>query len=128
MAKNRKGYSVSLINQKGFSRRMAKRVAGLEIRGEMLEKDIAEEIATVAKTFVAVDTGKTKEHIRAEQRQGEWAVVSDRGGDRPEVAVILEYGSVHQAAQPYMVPAADVVLASRGLDNIVRGVGGLLVT
>lgn len=121
-------FSVEVVNRKGFVKRMGKRIAALEIQGASLEKEVAEEIAKVAKTFVAVDTGKTQENIRAEERQGEWVVVSDRGGDRPEVAVILEYGSVHQAAQPYMVPAADVVLASRGLNNIVRGIGGLIIT
>lgn len=128
MARTKPTFTVEVVNKKGFAKRMAKRIAGLEIQGKALEKGIAEEIATVAKEFVAVDTGKTKRNIRAEQRGGDWVVVSDRGGDRPEVAVILEFGSVHQAAQPYMVPAADVVLARGGIDNVVRGVGGLLIT
>lgn len=128
MAKRTASFDVTLTNKAGFVARMGKRIAGLEIQGKKLERETAKEIAQVAKDLVAVDTGKTKENIRAEQRQGQWAVVSDRGGDRPEVAVILEYGSIYQAAQPYMIPAAEIVLAARGLDSHIRGVGGLLVT
>lgn len=127
MAK-RSGFTVEVMNKKGFARRMGKRIAGLKIQGERLEEQVAEDIASLAKQFVAVDTGKTKENIRAEKRDGAWAVISDRGGDRPEVAVILEYGSVHQAAQPYLIPAAEVVLAAGDIDGSIRGIGGLLVT
>lgn len=122
------GVEITVINKAGFTARMGKRIAGLEIQGRRLEEQTAKEIAEVAKTLVAVDTGKTQENIRAEDRGQNWAVVSDRGGDRPEVAVILEYGSVYQAAQPYLIPAAQIVLAARGMDGALRGIGGLLVT
>lgn len=128
MAKRGATFQVTLVNQPGFAARMGKRIAGLEIQGKKLERETAKEIAQVAKDLVAVDTGKTRDNIRAVKRGGDWAVVSDRGGDSPEVAVILEYGTVHQAAQPYLIPAAEIVLAARGLDSHIRGVGGLLVT
>jgi hypothetical protein len=121
-------YTISVVNKKGFKRRMLKRIAGLKITGDLVEYNTARRIATAAKGLVAVDTGKTRDYIRHEKRGGNWAVVSDRGGDRAIVAVILEYGSAYQAAQPYMAPAADLVLAARGPRAAARAIGGLLVT
>jgi hypothetical protein len=107
--------------------RLAGHKAGLEIQAAKIEEKLAREIAVVAQDFVPVKSGKTKSSIRAEAREGAWAVVADRKGDRPDVPVYLEFGTRYMAAQPFMVPAADLVLAARGLNDVVRSVGGLLM-
>ncbi len=119
--------SVTLANKAKVLAKLAGYKAGLEVRGGNIEEELAQEIALVAMDFVAVDTGKTKSNIYHERRDGAWAAVADRGGDHPDVPVYLEFGTRYMAAQPFMVPAADVVLATGGLGEVTRSVGGLLV-
>ena len=99
--------------------------AGLYLQAQRLEMNIAREVAEVAQSLVAYDTGKTHDSIRA-VRRGQTMVIADRGGDRPEVPIYLEIGTFKMAARPFMVPALDIVLSSRGLQRGVLEIGGLL--
>lgn len=101
--------------------------AGLYAQGQRLEGVVADEIAERARDFVPVETGATQDSIRVEKRPS-WGtvVVADRDGDRPEVPIYLEIGTYKMAARPFMKPAADLVMSSRGLVRGVREIGGLL--
>ena len=119
-------FTIELANGASFLARFKMRRAGLALQAKRLEKEIAGEIAEAARDFVAVDTGRTKENIRVGRRMGGTAVIADRGGVRPEVPIYLELGTYKMAARPFLKPAADLVMASRGLRRAVTRVGGLL--
>lgn len=99
--------------------------AGLAVQAARLEEVIADEVAEVARDLVATDTTKTQKSIRTERRT-HMVVVVDRGGERPEVPIYLEIGTYKMAARPFLKPAADLVLASRGLQRGITRIGGLL--
>lgn len=106
--------------------RIKQRAAGLELASVRLTNHLGEEIAQVAKTLVAKDTGRTRDYIRVEQRGTTTYVVSDRGGVRDEVPIYLEIGTHKMAARPFMKPASDLVMASGGLLRAQVAIGGLL--
>jgi hypothetical protein len=121
------GNTVS-IEVEGLTRllgRFKQAKAGLAVQAARLEEVIADEIKDAAKDLVAIDTEKTKDSIRVERRQ-HTVVTVDRFGDRPEVPIYLEIGTYRMAARPFLKPAADLVLASRGLQRGVMQIGGLL--
>jgi HK97 gp10 family phage protein len=105
---------------------MSSRAAFLEMQAGRIEEALAEEIVKVATELVAVDTGKTQANIRKERRGSDWFIVSDRGGEHGDVAIYLEFGTRHMAPRPYLLPAKEIVLAAGGLNEVKRGVGGLL--
>lgn len=119
-------FTVELANGASFLARFKMRRAGLALQAKRLEKEVADDIAAAARDFVAVETGKTKENIRTGRRMGGTAVIADRGGDKPEVPIYLELGTYKMAARPFMRPAADLVMASRGLSRAAKRIGGLL--
>jgi HK97 gp10 family phage protein len=68
-----------------------------KIAGEAAEKAVAEDVANLAQSMVAVDTGATRDSI---QETEEGVVASEAG-------LYLEFGTFKMAAQPFMRPAAD---------------------
>lgn len=63
----------------------------------------ARRIERYAKTLAPVDTGTLRDSISAEEvGPGVWVV-----GPEVPYAHILEFGSVYQPPQPYMLPALD---------------------
>ena len=67
----------------------------------------AEECAQIARSLVPVDTGALKSSIRVERDEElGWSVVVGDGDDTT-YGHFVEYGTVHQAAQPYMTPASE---------------------
>ncbi len=66
----------------------------------------AEEIASMARLRVPVNTGKLRDSIQAKRSGSSWKVVA---GDRTAFyAAMVEFGTSHSAAQPYLIPAAEV--------------------
>ena len=100
--------------------------AGLEARADNLAEGVVDDIVEVAKDLVATDTGKTKDSIRKDVRDGDLVVLVDRFGDRPEVPIYLELGTYNMAARPFLKPAGDIVMSSHGLQAKVLQMGGLL--
>lgn len=71
-----------------------------------LVEDVAEVVAQGARRRVAVDTGelRSKIHVRR-SGTGEFSVVA---GDRDTFyGHLVEHGTTHSPAQPFMVPAAE---------------------
>jgi hypothetical protein len=100
--------------------------AGLSYSSTALPKEIAEDIAKVARELVAKDTGRTSLNVRVRARKGGAVVVVTRGGERDEVPAYLEFGTHKMAARPFLKPAADLAVSARGLNAAVRRTGGLL--
>lgn len=117
---------IELPNKAMVSGRIKQHAAGLELREKAIMANLAEELVFTAKDLVAIDSGKTKDSIRHEQRGKDRYVVVDRHGDKPEVPIYLEIGTHKMAARPFLVPAANLVLAGGGELRAVRGAGGLL--
>jgi hypothetical protein len=117
--------SIEVIGLERLFARFKQHKAGLVVQAKRIEDAVAQDIVRVAKDLVAKDTGKTKESIRAERRK-DAVVVVDRNGDKPETPIYLEIGTFKMAARPFLKPAGDLVLASRGLQKAALEVGGLL--
>jgi hypothetical protein len=100
--------------------------AGLSYSSTALPKEIAENIAEIARELVAVDTGRTSMNVRVRARRGSAVVVVTRGGERDEVPTYLEFGTHKMAARPFLKPAADMAMSAAGLNAAVRSTGGLL--
>jgi hypothetical protein len=100
--------------------------AGLQYSATALPKEVAENIAEVAREIVAVDTGRTSMNVRVRSARGGAVVVVTRGGERDEVPAYLEFGTHKMAARPFLKPAADLVVNAAGLRRAVRSTGGLL--
>ncbi len=100
--------------------------AGLSYSATALPKEVAENIAEVAREIVARDTGRTSMNVRVRARRGGAVVVVTRGGERDEVPAYLEFGTHKMAARPFLKPAADLAVSARGLKSAVRRTGGLL--
>lgn len=115
-----------LLGGKRVIGRLAGSKAGLRINMSRREEQAATEIAVIASDLAPVETGATSENIRAEPRGRAWAVVSDRGGDRPEVVVYLEFGTRYMDARPSLGPAARLYISSGRYKGSMRGIGGLL--
>lgn len=118
-------FTVELANEVQFKARMRTYKAGVKMQAERMVAEVAREIAETARDLSPVDTGKTRDNIRPEKRD-EWVVVSDRGGERPEVPIYLETGTYKMAARPTLRPASDMVTANRGWQRAAKSVGGLL--
>jgi hypothetical protein len=119
--------TIKLANQAKVIGRFKQHAAGVVIAGQLISKGVAEEIAEVAAGLVPVDSGKTKKSIRVEKRgTGDYVVVVDRFGDKPEVPIYLEIGTFKMAARPFLKPASDLVMASGGLLKQSTQIGGLL--
>lgn len=67
----------------------------------------AHDIEAHAKSRAPVDTGLLKSSIEAEGSGAEWRVVSPA-----HYSVYQEFGTSRSAAQPYMLPAVEVVRPS----------------
>lgn len=106
--------------------RLKQHAAGLELREMAIMGALADEMVVVAKDLVAIDSGKTQDSIRKERRGREMYVVVDRNGDKPEVPIYLEIGTHKMAARPFLVPAANLVMAGGGELRASKMVGGLL--
>lgn len=80
-------------------------IAGMEARAEAIVAKAAMDIEAHAKSRAPVDTGTLKNSIQA-IRVGEahWKVVV--GAD---YGMYVEWGTVNQAAQPFLQPAIGVV-------------------
>jgi hypothetical protein len=100
--------------------------AGLQYSATALPKEVAEEIAKIAREIVAVDTGRTSQNVRVRASRGRAVVVVTRGGERDEVPAYLEFGTHKMAARPFLKPAGDMATSSAGMHGAVRRVGGLL--
>jgi HK97 gp10 family phage protein len=100
--------------------------AGIQMSATALPKEIAENIAEVARELVAVDTGRTSMNVRVRASRGGAVVVVTRGGQRDEVPAYLEFGTHKMAARPFLKPAADLVVTAAGLKRAVRSTGGLI--
>ena len=100
--------------------------AGLQYSAKALPREVAEDIAEVARELVAKDTGRTSMNVRVRARRGGAVVVVTRGGERDEVPAYLEFGTHKMAARPFLKPAADLAVSARGLNAAVRRTGGLL--
>lgn len=119
-------FTVELANKATLLARFKMHRAGLSLQAERIEQAVANDIAEAAKDFVPVDTGATRDSIRVGRRMNATAVIADRNGEKPEVPIYLELGTYKMAPRPFMVPAADLVMASRGLSRASGRVGGLL--
>ena len=117
---------IRLANEAEIIGKFKQHAAGVVIAGNAIAKGIAVEIAEVAGDLVPVDSGKTKESIRVETRDGDYVVVVDRFGDKPEVPIYLEIGTFKMAARPFLKPASDLVMASNGMLRQATQIGGLL--
>lgn len=100
--------------------------AGLQYSATALPREVAEDIAEVARELVAKDTGRTSMNVRVRARRGGAVVVVTRGGVRDEVPAYLEFGTHKMAARPFLKPAADLVVNAAGLKRAIRATGGLL--
>lgn len=89
-----------------YKSRIPQFTAALAPRVDDLVEDVAEVIAMGARRRVAVDTGEllSKIHVRR-SGMGEFMVVA---GDRETFyGHLVENGTTHSPAQPFMVPAAE---------------------
>lgn len=118
--------SIDFPNAGSLLGRFKQHAAGVTIQMDRLAEALGFQIVDAAKDLVAVDEGATKDSIRLEHRAGDWVVVVDRFGERPEVPIYLEIGTWKMAARPFLKPAGDLVLASNGLMRASTQVGGLL--
>ena len=100
--------------------------AGILAQSNNMVEGIADDIVEVSKDLVAVDTGKTRDSIRKETRDGDIVVLVDRFGERPETPIYLEIGTYRMAARPFLKPAGDIVMSSHGLQRRIISMGGLL--
>lgn len=69
--------------------------------------ELAKEEERIAKQLVPVDTGALKASIHVEEGGSEARVVA--GNEQVDYAPYVEYGTRHEAAQPFMTPAAEQV-------------------
>lgn len=100
--------------------------AGLELAMNEVTYEVAQDIAETARALVAVDTGRTKQNIKAERGRGFSRVVATRGGERDVVPAYLELGTHKMAARPFLKPAGDMAMAAGSTRRAIREVGGLL--
>lgn len=84
-------------------------IAGLEGRGEIAAKMIAEEIESGAKERVPVGyfTPHLFEAIHTEKVEDGYAVIA--GDSKVYYGHMIEYGTTTQGAQPFLHPAAEAV-------------------
>ena len=78
--------------------------AAVRARAALAIAKAAHDIEAQAITRAPVDTGLLKNSIRAEGSGLAWRVVSPVG-----YSVFLEFGTTRMAAQPYMLPALEMV-------------------
>jgi hypothetical protein len=100
--------------------------AGLTYAGTNIPKEIAEDIADVARELVAKDTGRTSQNIRVRSRRKGAEVVVTRGGVRDVTPIMLELGTHKMAARPFLRPAGQMATSAAGLKRASRKVGGLI--
>lgn len=100
--------------------------AGIQYSAGALPREIAEDIAEIARELVAVDTGRTSQNVRVRGSRGRAVVSVTRGGQRDEVPAYLEFGTHKMAARPFLRPAGQMATSAAGLTKAVRQVGGLL--
>ena len=117
---------IEFPNKSMLRGRIKQYAAGFELKEKAIEANLADEMVVVAKELVATDTHKTQESIRRQRRSDGMYIVVDRDGDKPEVPIYLEIGTHKMAARPFLVPAANLVMASGGLIRAKKSVGGLL--
>ena len=117
---------MSFPNLKNVLGRMSIANAGMRMQVSDITANLGQQVADVAQDLVAKDTWLTHDSIRVEKRGGDTYVVADRQGNRPEVPVMLEFGTHKMAARPFMKPALQMVLASGGLARSAKAEGGLL--
>lgn len=66
----------------------------------------AEEIASGARLRVPVNTGNLRDSIEVKRGgAGQWKVAA--GDQRTFYAAMVEFGTAHAPAHPYMIPAAE---------------------
>lgn len=70
--------------------------------GDIMPLPAAQYIAKKARSLAPVDTGYMRDHIRA-MKQGETAIVISAA----PYSAFVEFGTRHQAAQPFIRPAID---------------------
>lgn len=106
--------------------RFRKIEAGLELTMNEVTYEVAQDIAEAARVLVAVDTGKTKQNIKAERGRGFSKVSVTRGGERDVVPAYLELGTHKMAARPFLKPAGEMAMSAGSTRKALREVGGLL--
>lgn len=111
----------------GTNRLIGRLIAGIASIGDGDDITLltAEYVQRYAMDFVAYDTGKTHDNIRIEKTAAGHDVIADRGGDKPKVPAVLEYGG-ERVARPFMQPAIDLVVNTNAIGADIRTTGGLL--
>lgn len=107
--------------------RLTKSASGLDARMTKAIEGFAEDVVLIAKDEVAVESGKTRDSIRVETVGKNVFIIVDRGGDRPIVPIVLEFGSRFMAARPFLAPALRLGISQGLLKKNVKEVGGLIV-
>lgn len=98
---------------------------GVDLRAAIDEgnKDAAELIADLASQLAPYDATSTGKHlnqsIEARKAENGWEVVAGVGLSDIR-AIVQEYGSVHQEAQPYLTPASQQIDVERAIADAVR--------
>ena len=89
--------------------KFAELAAAVERAEDPAQLAVSEEVALIAQTLVAVDTGETLESIEA----------SAEGVTAGGAAPYLEFGTSRMGAQPFMRPAADSA-SGKGGEVVMR--------
>ena len=82
-------------------------IAGLPQAIDTGVEETAQQVHDTARSLVPVDTGALQTSIEVFGAGGSGERVVS-AGQSLDYAVVVEYGSAHQAAQPYMTPAAEL--------------------
>jgi HK97 gp10 family phage protein len=79
--------------------------ASLPARSDESAEQAAEAVADRARERVPVDTGALRDAIHTEQRGDDYAVIA--GNDRAFYGHMVEFGTSHSAAHPFLIPALE---------------------
>lgn len=82
----------------------------LDDRVDRGAKGLADDIAEDAKTRAPVDTGRLRDAIHVEKQGDDYAVLA--GDDDVFYGHLVEFGTTHSGARPFMLPAAEGKRAS----------------
>lgn len=89
---------------------LTKRMRKGERKTATAVRQTAKGIVKKARAKVPIDTGHLRDSIRYEPLDNEHrahVVVDTRDEKHPSYAAYLEYGTRHQGAQPFLIPAAE---------------------
>jgi len=96
---------MATVEVKLDTRELVRIASGLNIKVDDVLGILAHQVEIISKALAPVDTGALKNSINTKrQKKNEWRVQ-----DGVEYGIYQELGTSRMAAQPFMVPAAEMV-------------------